>query len=108
MKIIPSWCRIHLSTAIVLMIAASWMLGMNSVRRDNDGLDLTRLPPTGFYGWTRVYLERVDDPLYIETNEWRVGDLVLDAFIAGTLLVVIAVVLEKRIAILQRMKKLDH
>ncbi len=97
MKIFPMWFRIHLSTALVLMIAASVLLGLNL---------LTGFP--GFlYGWPIPFFRYDDDyhqhPLIAPEN-WAFKNLLADVVTATTLLIVIAIILEKRIAVLQRIK----
>lgn len=93
MNLQPRWFRFHLGTAIVMMIAASVILGLN-VKHDYV-VDWKGRPIYG-YGWPLPCYTTAYDR---ETYEWLFGKLAFDALTACLLLGVIAVVLEKRVAI---------
>ncbi len=122
MKIVPPWFRVHLSTALVLMVAASVILGLNLKMQKVFTYKMSGDFETvaAAYGWPRTAYSQVfrmdgpishfpwppgfHDPVDEPTLIWDAGNFVLDAITASILLAAIAVVLEKRIAVLQRLK----
>lgn len=99
MSFLPSWFRIHLSTAVVLMVLASVMLGVNVTKHREDLRN-------GF-GWPVVFLEPVDEgdwaPMIV--YHWDIKYLIIDIVAYFGILIGVAIILEKRIAILARLKR---
>ncbi len=100
MSNLPKWFRIHLSTAIVLMIAAAFILKLNLVTGE-DYLEQTN------YGWpvTYLYLDHwtVRDKRVVHWN-WDFKGVFVDTVGCSGIIASIAIILEKRIAILARMR----
>lgn len=96
MKILPPWFRIHLSTALILMIAASVMLGMNLAWHPDGSSNQMNY----CRGWPLTCFA-----LIYGRDHWTYENLAINILTAIVLLIVIAVVLEKRIAILRRLKE---
>ncbi|MEI6235939.1 MAG: hypothetical protein WCT04_23025 [Planctomycetota bacterium] len=99
MSFLPPWFRIHLSTALVLMVAASGMLGLNVTRHQDDF--------RSGYGWPMIFLtpKDVGDWAPMVKYFWDYKNVVIDIVVYIGLLIVVAIILEKRIAILTRLKR---
>ena len=102
MKIMPPGFQIHLSTAVVLMIGASVILDLNLTDHRENMVGWS-------YGWPMMCLVKsriiLNDSSTGIFYNWNYRDLIIDVLTTVVLLTTLAVVLEKRIEILARLKK---
>lgn len=94
---IPTWFRFHLSTAVVLMVSASLLIALN-VRKSSRAPDC--------YGWpmTCVSHDDINATLVSSGYEFDFKNMIIDVVTYAVLLVVLALVLEKRIAVKKRVR----
>ena len=97
--------QIHLSTAIVMMICASVLLGLNMVNYDSGAEVIPDLTRFYYRGWPVSYLVAYDDVLVYPVNWERV---IYDIKYCATIWVIVSVVFEFCVRFLGRNRAVEE